>query len=128
MSSIQLKARGGKPGKKSIAEMEGKKKQVPRSGKLTRNEYHMYLKDLREAEDKMKKVEDLAESIAEMASRFEKRVLMEPESPLNQILKRIMATAIKSLEITHVQLSEAPETIRPFLLKNKPGFLKRLFG
>ena len=128
MSSIQLKARGGKPGKKSIAEMEGKKKQVPRSGKLTRNEYHMYLKDLREAEDKMKKVEDLAESIAEMASRFEKRVLMEPESPLNQSLKRIMATAIKSLEITHVQLSEAPETISTFLLKNKPGFLKRLFG
>ena len=53
---------------------------------------------------------------------------MEPNSPLNGELTKILSAAVKGFGVVHDSLGKAPEVMRPFLVKNKPGFLKRLFG
>ena len=96
--------------------------------KLSRNEYYMYKKDLEEIESSMEKLEELAEKVAGLAAKFGKRLLMEPNSAINGELTKILSAAVKGFGVVHDSLGKAPEDMRPFLVKNKPGFLKRLFG
>ena len=95
---------------------------------LSRDEYYMYKKDLDSIETAMKALEELAENIAELTATFGKRVLMDPSAPLNAELTKILSAAVNGCSGVHDGLSKAPEVMRPFLAKYKPGFLKRLFG
>tara|TARA_Y100000310_G_scaffold198260_1_gene198313 strand:- start:282 stop:638 length:357 start_codon:yes stop_codon:yes gene_type:complete len=101
---------------------------VVSQGKLSRNEYYMYKKDLESVESAMKMLEDLAEEVAGLAAKFGKRLLMEPTSQINDEVARILSTAVKGFADVHDSLGETSEVMRPFLVSHKPGFLKRLFG
>lgn len=124
MATINLKAGTDKP------DIQKNRAISPAAApaKLSRNEYYMYKKDLASIESAMKALEELAEKVAEVASIFGKRYLMEPKSPLNNEVSQILSAAVDGFRDVHDSIGKAPEIMRPFLARNKPGFLKRLFG
>jgi len=124
MTTINLKASTDKPERQKHQAISP----ITAPTKLSRNEYYMYKKDLASIESAMETLEELAESVAGLASVFGKRLLMEPNSPLNGEVNRILSAVVKDFGDVHDSLGGAPEFMRPFLVKNKPGFLKRLFG
>jgi hypothetical protein len=124
MTTINLKASADKPERQRHQAISP----ITAPTKLSRNEYYMYKKDLASIESAMEALEELAESVAGLASVFGKRLLMEPNSPLNNEVTQILSMVVNGFRDVHDGLSEAPEVMRPFLARNKPGFLKRLFG
>ena len=124
MTTINLKASADKPERQRHQAISP----ITTPTKLSRNEYYMYKHDLEEIESSMEKLEELAEKVAGLASKFGKRLLMEPNSPLNNEVTKILSVAVNGFRDVHDSLEEAPEVMRPFLARNKPGFLKRLFG
>ena len=124
MTTINLKANPGK----SVVQKSGAISQATTPTKLSRNEYYMYKKDLASIEAAMESLEALAEEVAGLASVFGKRLLMEPNSPLNNEVTKILSVAVDGFRDVHDSLGKAPEVMRPFLVSHKPGFLKRLFG
>ena len=124
MATINLKAGTDKP------EVQKNRAVGAAAGptKLSRNEYYMFKKDLASIESAMDTLEELAEKVAEVASIFGKRYLMEPKSPLNNEVAQILSAAVDGFREVHDSIGEAPEVMRPFLARHKPGFLKRLFG
>ena len=124
MATINLKASAAKPDGQRHQAIS----QVAKTSSLSRNEYYMYKKDLASIESAMQLLEELAEEVAGLASGFGKRLLMEPNSPLNNEVAKILSVAVDGFRDVHDALGEAPEVMRPFLVRHKPGFLKRLFG
>ena len=124
MATIDLKASAAKPGGQRHQAISP----IATPSNLSRNEYYMYKKDLASIESAMQSLEELAEEVAGLAAKFGKRLLMEPTSPLNGEVTQILSAVVKGFGNVHDSLGEAPEVMRPFLAKHKPGFLKRLFG